>query len=94
MPPAWRKNNGRAALLMPNLDPANYPSSFFFFVNQASPVTQNNFNRVGQFCSAGITSAGTGIEAAERYLAGTLDFLPFAPKVNFTGLNFEGQVLL
>jgi hypothetical protein len=70
---------------MGNLDPASYPSSFFIFVNQASPVTYNNFNRTGQFCSAGFTAAKDSQDALARYKAGTLDMLPFERNQNLSG---------
>jgi len=67
-----------------NLDPAQYPTSFFIFVNQASATTYNNFNRTGQFCSAGMAAAPAPADWPNLQ-AGKFDFLPLLPNSNAVG---------
>jgi hypothetical protein len=57
---------------VPNLDPGAYPDPFFIFVNQAAPMTWNNFNLTGTFCSVSATGSPD-------------DYLMFVPNPNFTG---------
>ena len=56
------------------------PDEFFIFVNEALPVTAHNFRTIGSFVSAGFGTAATSKEALAKYLAGSLNFMPYSPR--------------
>lgn len=55
------------------------PTEVFIFVNQLRPVTFHNYSRIGRFSSGAFASTSFSSELLEKYVNGTLNYLPFEP---------------
>lgn len=61
-------------MCLPN---SQIPEEFFIFVNEHIPLTYHNFNVIKSFVSSGFMTAGLGPVFLEKYLNGTIDYLPY-----------------
>jgi len=58
------------------------PAEFYVFTNLLNPITKNNLEVTKGFTSGTIGDVIARPEVAEKYMGGTLDYLPFAPNDN------------
>jgi hypothetical protein len=70
------------AMLLP---PSQVPQKFYVFVDQLRPVTSHNIKFVGSFSSGAWTTALSDPNFAQKYLADTVDYIPFAPNPSMDG---------
>lgn len=55
------------------------PTEFYVFVNLFNPITKHNFEFTKGFTSGAIGEVASNAHLVEKYMNGTLDYIPFAP---------------
>jgi hypothetical protein len=57
----------------------NIPEEFYVFVNLSSFITKNNYENSKTFNSAAFGELSMGGDILEKYIKGTINYLPFTP---------------
>ena len=55
------------------------PDTFYIFVNRYNPITVHNLRLTRQFTSAGISNCEIDKGFLEKYMQGTVNYLPYEP---------------